>query len=233
MKPKIGTSGFQYPEWKGKFYPETMPPAKMLSFYAQHFETTEINYTFRRIPSAATLEKWSLATPAHFSFSLKAPQKITHWARFRDCMETTELFLATAKLLGQKLGPILFQLPPNFSRDASILTEFLASIPKGVRVAFEFRHESWFNEEIYSALQRHNAALCLAESDDLATPLVPTADFGYLRLRRQEYPARAISSWAQKIRSQASQWKDTFVYFKHEETAAGPAFANKLQAKFA
>lgn len=232
MKLRIGTSGFQYPEWKGKFYPETMPPAKMLPFYAEHFATTEINYTFRRIPSVATLEKWSLATPPHFSFALKAPQKITHWSKLRDCAETTEVFLAVTKLLGVKRGPILFQLPPNFCRDVAVLADFLSTLPTDVQAAFEFRHESWFDDKVFALLQRHNAALCVAESDDFATPLVSTANFGYLRLRRTEYSTRDISTWAKRIAAQGKEWKETFIYFKHEDTGTGPIFAKKLQAKF-
>jgi uncharacterized protein YecE (DUF72 family) len=224
----IGTSGFQYPEWKGMFYPEKIPAAKMLPFYAERFSTTEINYTFRQVPSARTIENWLASTPERFRFSLKAPQKMTHFARLRDCGEALAFFRDAVSALGGKLGPVLFQLPPNFKKDAAVLASFLTSLPAELRAAFEFRHESWFDEEVFGVLREHNAALCLAENEDLATPKVVTADFGYLRLRCEKYTARDLTAWAEFLRGQTSRWPEAFVYFMHEETGTGPKFAQQL-----
>jgi uncharacterized protein YecE (DUF72 family) len=225
----IGTSGFQYPEWKGTFYPETLPVGKMLPFYSERFSTTEINYSFRRIPSAKTIEGWREKTPEHFRFSLKAPQKITHFAKLRDCSDTLIYFQEVVAGLGAKLGAILFQLPPNFQKDAPRLASFLNDIPPGMRAAFEFRHPSWFCDEIFEHLKKNNAALCIAESADLATPLVATADFGYLRLRREDYTEADIAKWARFIQAQQANWRDSFIYFKHEESGVGPKFAAQMQ----
>lgn len=171
----IGTSGFQYPEWKGKFYPADLSAARMLPCYAAHFPTTEINYSFRRIPSSSTLEKWASATPAPFRFSLKAPQKITHFARLRDCADPANFFLTTVRALGPKLGCVLFQLPPALKADPSLLRDFLSSLHDPPRLAFEFRHPSWFTDETYRILHHARAALCVAESEDLCTPSEATA----------------------------------------------------------
>ncbi len=214
MKFWTGTSGFQYPEWKGTFYPETMPVSKMLPFYAERFPTTEINYSFRRIPSAKTIHGWSDATPERFKFSLKAPQKITHFAKLRDCSDTLNYFESIIALLGEKRGVVLFQLPPTFVRDAALLNVFLGDVPKTMRVAFEFRHASWFDDAIFQTLRTHNAALCIAESADLATPAVATADFGYLRLRREDYTSDDIGKWAATILKLGSEWSETFIYFQ-------------------
>lgn len=225
----IGTSGFQYPEWKGTFYPEKMPLKKMLPFYAERFSTTEINYSFRRIPSEKTLSEWAEATPSPFKFSFKAPQKITHFARLHDCADTLDFFQTTIKRLNEKLGVVLFQLPPDFVKDAPRLKFFLEGLPKDVRAAFEFRHTSWFDEEIFSALRAHNVALCIAESEKLVPPGIATADFGYLRLRREDYTAADISRWAEFVRAREKQWRDVFIYFKHEESGIGPKFAQQMK----
>ncbi|MDB6150647.1 MAG: hypothetical protein JWQ44_2095 [Chthoniobacter sp.] len=223
----IGTSGFQYPEWKGTFYPEIMPAAKMLAYYSERFSTTESNYTFRQMPKTATLEKWAAQTPPGFRFSLKAPQRITHFARLQNCEDTLRYFCDTAGALGEKLGPVLFQLPPSFKKDVVVLESFLRDLPSGFRAAFEFRHDSWFDEEVFAALRAANVALCIAHSDELATPVVATADYGYLRLREVLYGPEDFTRWAQAIRSQPG-WKETFVYFKHEEAGTGPQFAQAL-----
>jgi uncharacterized protein YecE (DUF72 family) len=220
----IGTSGFQYPEWKGKFYPADLSAKKMLPYYAEHFGTTEVNYSFRRIPSRETLAKWDEATPAKFKFSFKAPQRITHFARLVDCDEILRVFLEAITSIEKKLGVVLFQLPPQFKKDAARLEAFLKIVPKQVRSAFEFRDESWFEDEIYSILRRYNCALCIAESEDLATPPVSTANFGYLRLRREDYTAAQLKKWAAFVGDQ-SEWGEAFIYFKHEEAAVGPKFA--------
>jgi uncharacterized protein YecE (DUF72 family) len=225
-----GTSGFQYPEWKGAFYPDDLPARRMLPFYAQRFSSTEINYSFRRIPSEKALLNWSALTPSEFRFSLKAPQKITHAARLRDCAEAVSFFARSVSNLSDKLGAILFQLPPDFTKDAARLSGFLKVVPSRIRPAFEFRHESWFNEEIFSILRDHNAALCLAENEELATPRVATANFGYLRQRREDYNAAALKSWTAFVLQQKKTWGDTNIYFKHEERGVGPKFASKMIA---
>lgn len=228
MKTWIGTSGFQYPEWKGKFYPEKMPPARMLAFYAGEFRSTEVNYTFRSLPSAKTIDRWRDETPADFRFSLKAPQRVTHFAKLRRCGDAMNEFREAVKGLGTKLGPVLFQLPPTFKADAELLGEFLRSLPKALLTAFEFRHDSWFTDAIFNVLAESNAALCVAESDDLTTPRIATADFGYLRPRCDGYTDRDIRGHARFIRDQEAKWSDAFVYYKHEETAAGPGYAKAL-----
>ena len=228
MNSWIGTSGFQYPEWKGHFYPEKLPAAKMLPFYAERFQTTEINYTFRRTPSGKTIENWCQLTPPRFTFSLKAPQRVTHFAKLQNCSDSLNFFFGAIQGLEDKLGPILFQLPPFFRKDAGILAAFLEQLPDGVRAAFEFRHKSWFDDEIFASLRKHNAALCIAESADLSTPIEATANFGYLRLRREDYGPEDIARWSERLRSHASTWSDAFVYFKHEEQGMGPKLATQL-----
>ncbi len=225
----IGTSGFQYPEWKGKFYPEKMPASKMLPYYAEHFTSTEINYTFRRIPAETTIRAWSGATPARFRFSFKAPQRVTHFSKLRGCAELLQVFHAAISTAGEKTGPVLFQLPPTFRKDVEVLRAFLAEVPAGMRAAFEFRHESWFDDTVFETLRAANAALCIAENEELATPSVVTADFGYLRLRREDYARAGVKRWARWIGEQQPRWSEAFVYFKHEEQAVGPKFARQLQ----
>jgi uncharacterized protein YecE (DUF72 family) len=223
----IGTSGFQYAEWKGNFYPEDLPAAKMLPFYADRFSTTEINYTFHRIPSPRTIDNWKALTPANFRFALKAPQKITHWSKLRDCADTVEYFYRVISGLGERLGPVLFQLPPTFKKDADALRSFLRELPT-MRGAFEFRHESWFDDEILGLLEGRNIALCIADTDALETPQKMTADYGYLRLRREDYKKSDVARWAKFVSGQGRAWKDVFVYFKHEESGMGPKLAQQM-----
>ena len=230
MTTWIGTSGFQYAEWKGTFYPEDLPAAKMLPFYAERLSSTEINYTFRRIPSPKTMQNWWEATPERFKFSLKAPQKVTHFAKLRNCGDTLRYFFQVITDLEAKLGVVLFQLPPGFKKDAALLGEFLNDLPLGMRAAFEFRNASWFDDEILQLLTGKNVALCLAESEDLATPIVATADYGYLRLRREDYKTADVTRWAETIKEQGKKWSDAFVYFKHEESGIGPKLAMELGA---
>jgi len=232
MKLWLGTSGFQYPEWKGKFYPEKMPASKMLPYYAERFSSTEINYTFRRIPAAKTIVGWAALTPSHFRFSFKAPQRVTHFAKLRGCAEVLDVFAEAIAVGKEKAGPVLFQLPPTFVKDVEVLRAFLADLPPGLRAAFEFRHDSWFDDAIFDTLRAANAALCIAESEDLVTPSIPTADFGYLRLRREDYSVAQIQHWAAFVGEQASRWSEAFVYFKHEERAVGPEFARQFGAAF-
>ena len=226
----IGTSGFQYTEWKGTFYPATMPTAKMLPYYAEGFSTTEINYSFHRIPSAKTIEGWYQATPDRFKFSLKAPQKVTHFAKLRNCGDTMRYFHQVICDLEGKLGCVLFQLPPALKKDAPLLRSFLADTPDEMRAAFEFRDSSWFDEETYELLRSKNLALCIADSEKLATPEVATADYGYLRLRREDYQEADVTRWADSIKAKAGAWSDVFVYFKHEESGIGPKLAQQMMA---
>ena len=229
----IGTSGFQYPEWKGTFYPEKMPAAKMLPYYAERFGTTEINYTFHRIPSAKTIEGWYRNTPEQFRFSLKAPQKVTHWSKLRNSGDTMRFFHQVISDLEGKLGPILFQLPPTLQMDVALLRDFVAELPEGMRGAFEFRHASWFDDEIYEVLRAKNLALCVAESEKLSTPDVTTADYGYLRLRREDYTDADVVRWTKAVQARAGVWSDAFVYFKHEESGIGPRLAQQMIALLA
>jgi uncharacterized protein YecE (DUF72 family) len=227
MNTWIGTSGFQYAEWKGTFYPEDLPASKMLPYFAARLRTTEINYTFHRIPSAKTIENWKTLTPENFRFALKAPQKITHFAKLRNCKDTLEYFCRVTSQLGDRLGPVLFQLPPNLKKDAELLSSFLRELPS-IRAAFEFRHASWLDEEIFALLKSCNVALCIADTEKLATPTVTTADYGYLRLRREDYEAGDVERWTKFVREQETSWRDAFVYFKHEESGIGPKLAAQM-----
>jgi uncharacterized protein YecE (DUF72 family) len=228
VKPWIGTSGFQYAEWKGTFYPEDLPANKMLPFYAERFSTTEINYTFHRIPAAKTIDNWKQLTPDNFRFALKAPQKITHWSKLRDCADTLRYFYDVVSGLGENLGPVLFQLPPNFKKDTFVLGDFVNGLPGGIRTAFEFRHESWFDDEIFDTLKAREAALCIADTEKLKTPKVATANYGYLRLRREDYARTDVERWTEFVREQESGWNDVFIYFKHEEAGIGPKLARQM-----
>ena len=225
---RVGTSGFSYAEWKGTFYPADLTPSRMLRYYAERFSTVEINNTFYRMPTEKLLSGWAGQVPETFSFVLKAPRRITHELRLRDAADVARAFAGRAALLGPRLGPALFQLPPFLRKDVPLLADFCASLPGGFRAAFEFRHASWLADEVYDTLRAAGAALCVAESEDLATPLVATAPWGYLRLRRQDYVEQDIESWAERI--QAQSWSETFVFFKHEDSGAGPALAARLLA---
>jgi len=224
----IGTSGFQYPEWKGKFYPEKFSPKKMLTFYSERFNSTESNYTFRRMPSESTLANWAAQTPTEFRFSLKAPQEITHFRKLRDCEPVVRQFATVSQALGHKVGAVLFQLPPALQRDVPLLRDFLAVLPPGLKGAFEFRHESWFNDEVFVALRAADCALCIADSEKLHTPNILTAKHAYFRLRDEGYQAADIQSWAKEVRKASTAVSDTYVYFKHEEEGLGPEFAQRL-----
>ena len=224
----VGTSGYNYPEWKGTFYPEWLPAAKMLPYYAERFPTVEINYTFYRAPNEKILQGWDQATPDRFKLTLKAPKRITHDARLRDCADRVRQFLETAAILGPKLGALLFQLPPNLKKDVALLDAFLDSFPPRVCAAFEFRHASWLDDEVYGRLRDRNLALCVADSEKLSTPVEVTADYGYFRLRDEGYTPADITRWADVIRGNTSACRDVFVYFKHEEEGKGPEFARLL-----
>jgi uncharacterized protein YecE (DUF72 family) len=228
MKLSVGTSGFSYKEWKGSFYPEDLAASKMLRFYAGRFPTVEINNTFYRMPKVKTLEQWRSEVPAGFIFALKASQRITHIQRLKDAADSVDYFFRTAKALGKDRGPTLFQLPPNMKKDLERLRLFLALLPGEARAAFEFRHESWFDEEVFAALREKEAALCIAQSDDFECPSVITAPFAYLRLRRTQYSDAELRDWSRRI--EALGVDEAFVYFKHEDSGTGPQWAEQLQS---
>jgi uncharacterized protein YecE (DUF72 family) len=230
MRLWVGTSGYNYPEWKGSFYPQKMPAAKMLPFYAERFSTVEINYTFYRTPNEKILAGWDRETPPGFRLTLKAPKRITHIARLANCAELLQYFLSTAATLGPKLGAILFQLPPYFRKDLIVLDGFLALLPEGTCATFEFRHASWMDAEVFARLRARNIALCVADSEKFSTPVEITADYAYFRLRDEGYTPTDLTRWAQTIRTHAAHCNDVFVYFKHEESGIGPQFARQLLA---
>jgi uncharacterized protein YecE (DUF72 family) len=224
----VGTSGYNYPEWKGSFYPESMSAAKMLPYYAERFPTVEINYTFYRMPTEKIVDGWNQATPDRYALTLKAPRRITHDARLKNCADRVRQFLEAAATLGPKLGALLFQLPPNLKKDVALLDAFLDTFPPHVRAAFEFRHESWFDDAVYESLRRKGMSLCIADSEKLSTPLVSTGTFGYYRLRDEGYTPEHIARWAEAVRHDAAAGREVFVYFKHEEEGKGPEFARLL-----
>ena len=225
----IGTSGYNYPEWRGSFYPEGWAASRMLPYYAERFRTVEINYTFYRMPTSKVLGGWAAATPDPFLFTLKASKRITHIKKLRDCEAELEGFCALAGELGPKLGAILFQLPPTFKKDLAVLDAFLARMPRGARPAFEFRHASWHAPDVNACLSSHGAALCVADSDKMSTPVAVTAPFAYFRLRDEGYQDADLARWAGTIRQATAGCQAVFVYFKHEEQGIGPAFAARLR----
>jgi uncharacterized protein YecE (DUF72 family) len=226
----VGTSGYNYPEWKGSFYPADLAAAKMLPYYASHFPTVEINYTFYRAPTEKILDGWSRATPDPFKLTLKAPKRITHDARLRDCGEKVRQFLETAAALGPKLGVLLFQLPPNLKKDLALFDAFLDAFPPRVSATFEFRHPSWFDADVFDRLRSRNLALCVADSEKLSAPVETTASYGYFRLRDEGYTPADIEHWAGVVANAAEGREDVFVYFKHEDAGKGPEFAKALMA---
>jgi uncharacterized protein YecE (DUF72 family) len=227
MKLYAGTSGYSYKEWKGYFYPEKMKPEEMLSFYATKLPAVEINNTFYRLPKRELIELWSSQVPPEFRFVIKASQKITHMKRLKGAADETNYLMDVISSLEKKLGVVFFQLPPNLKKDLERLGAFLDALPRTVPIAFEFRHATWFDEEVYALLRAHNVALCLADTDDeLEVPLVSTAGWGYLRLRRPEYPPAELKKWRDWVQSQA--WEQAFVFFKHEDAGAGPKMATEF-----
>jgi uncharacterized protein YecE (DUF72 family) len=228
MRVLVGTSGYSYKEWKGPFYPKEVPAKDFLRYYAERFPTVEINNTFYRMPTAKLTQGWAGEVPEGFAFAVKAPQRITHIAKLKDAGKTVAAFVAAVREMGTRLGPLLFQLPPFLRKDAARLAEFLAEAPAGVRMAFEFRHASWFDDEVWATLRAHGAALCVAEGETLESPLVATADWGYVRLRRDAYPDDVLSAWATKILAQP--WKEAFVYLKHDKGDAPSVAVRLMQA---
>jgi uncharacterized protein YecE (DUF72 family) len=227
MKFFVGTSGYGHKEWKGNFYPQGLSDKKMLSYYAERFSTVEINYTFRRLPTQKVVRSWAEQVPDSFRFVLKAPQVITHRKWLRNAAKETNAFIRVAAALKERQGPILFQLPPNFKKDVVRLEAFLKHVAGRAKSAFEFRHASWFDKEVFDCLRQHAAVLCVAEGDDLPeSDLVRTANWGYVRLRDDRYTDKRLRNWIQRIRAQ--KWRESYVFFKHESTGIGP----KLAARF-
>ena len=227
----VGTSGFAYKEWKGSFYPDKIANTDMLAFYARHFSTVEINNTFYRMPKAELLAGWKEQVPPSFRFVLKAPQRITHIKRLKDVEGDVAHFTDVALSLGEQLGALLFQLPPNFKVDLPRLQALLTTVGRRARVALEFRNPTWLTTEVYAALRAHDAALCIADTDDNQTPFEVTASFGYARLRGTSYSPDDIGAWAKKLRS--APWQDALVFFKHEDEGTGPLFGRILQERLA
>jgi uncharacterized protein YecE (DUF72 family) len=223
----VGTSGFSYKEWKGPFYPPDLPVKRMLAFYGERFRAVEINNTFYRMPTVSTLQVWAGEVPVDFKFVLKAPQRITHVQRLKDSDDALSYLLEVVGTLKHRLGPLLFQLPPTMKKDLPRLQAFLSLLPQQQRSTFEFRHPSWFDDEVFGLLADFRSALCIAEAEnDLEVPLVATADWGYLRLRRSDYGDGELKGWIERVRNQP--WRDAFVFFKHEEQGRGPQLAKRF-----
>jgi len=227
----VGTSGYNYPEWKGSFYPSNLAAAKMLPYYAERFPTVEINYTFYRMPNEKLTEGWAAQTPSPYKLTLKAPRRITHDSRLKNCGELVNAFCRVAGSLGDKLGALLFQLPPNLKKDLALFDAFLAELPPKVCGAFEFRNVSWLDDEVFERLSKRNLALCVADSERLSTPVRITADYAYFRLRDEGYTSDDIAQWGDTIKRDAASCRDVYVYFKHEEQGKGPEFARLLMER--
>jgi len=226
MRVLAGTSGYAYKEWKGSFYPDDLPSDEMLSFYARQLGAVEINNTFYRMPSEKVLVQWSERVPDGFRFVLKASRRITHMHRLKGADDPLAYLVNNASVMGTKLGAMLFQLPPNMKKDLERLTSFLDLLPGGWPAAFEFRHESWFEDDVYDALREHGTALCVADTPEGQTPLVATGSRGYLRLRREDYDDSDLKAWGERVTAQP--WEEAYVFFKHEDAGAGPALARRF-----
>src|SRR5436190_14666130 len=227
MNLYVGTSGYSYKEWKGPFYPEDLPDKQMLRFYGERFRSVEINNTFYRMPKDSVLEAWGKEVPENFKFVLKAPQRITHIQRLKDAGDSVSYLIKTAAVLKERLGPLLFQLPPYLKKDVPRLREFFGSLPLEQPAAFEFRHESWFDDEVFALLRERRAPLCIAEAEEgVNVPFVSTADWGYLRLRRPDYGDPELTAWVERVRQPG--WQDAFIFFKHEDEGKGPQMAKRF-----
>jgi uncharacterized protein YecE (DUF72 family) len=227
MKLSVGTSGFSYKEWLGKFYPDKLPADRMLGYYAERFDTVEINNTFYRMPAETMLARWAAETPAGFEFTLKAPRRITHDRRLREAESDVAEFCRRAATLGERMGALLFQTPPFLKKDLPRLRDFLALLPQPARAAFEFRNDSWQDDGVYAALRERGAMLCVTDTDEGDTPFVATCERGYLRLRRTHYDDAELAQWAQRIAAQPLE--RAYVYFMHEDDALGTRFAQRLK----
>jgi len=225
-----GTSGWAYPSWKPDFYPAKLAQKKFLSHYATQLNTVEVNFTFRQLVKETTIQNWIQETPSHFRFGIKAHQVITHIKRLKGTEDFVPRFLSTIEPLAAaaKLGPVLFQLPPNLKVDPTLLKDFLASLPRTVPAAFEFRHESWFTDNTWESLRSHHAALCVAETEERTTPDVVTGDFVYYRFRKPRYTAEERNSMVSRIEEHVAAGRNVFAYFKHEETPEGALSAVEM-----
>ncbi len=223
MQVRVGTSGYAYKEWKPAFYPEDLAAKKFLGYYAERLPTVEVNNTFYRMPSKKVLDGWAAEVPESFCFTLKASRRITHFKRLNDVGGELDFLFGNLENLGSRLGPVLFQMPPNFPKDLPRLRDFLMQLPPGKQHTIEFRHTSWFDDEVFVALRENGVALCVTEGEegetflDFASPLPDTARFGYLRLRRDDYASEDLDAWAHRVR--ACPWDEVYVYFKHETEA--------------
>ena len=227
MNLHVGTSGYSYKEWKGNFYPQDLPAREMLSYYSRRLPAVEINNTFYRLPQASMIENWKAQVPEDFRFSIKATQRITHIKRLNNCAEETKYLLETAALLEQRLGVVLFQLPPNAKKDLDRLKAFLELLPNETRAAFEFRHESWLDDEIRDVLHAQDCALVVSDTDEQPlTEIISTAGWGYLRLRRTNYEEKDLVDWMKRVKQE--KWSDAFIFFKHEDEGIGPKLASKF-----
>lgn len=227
MKWFVGTSGYSYKEWKGSFYPEDLPDKEMLHYYGEYLPAVEINNTFYRLPKASMLEAWMQQVPDEFRFVLKASRKITHQKPLKEKEGETAYLFETAGTLGERLGPILFQLPPYLRKNIDLFSAFLELLPDDRRVTFEFRHRSWFEEDVYDCLREKGCALCCADAEnDELSKFIPTTDWGYLRLRKPDYTEKELAGWATRIKSQ--DWQEVYVFFKHEDEGAGPKLAKRF-----
>jgi uncharacterized protein YecE (DUF72 family) len=232
MKLHAGTSGFAFKEWKGSFYPTDMKDDGMLGFYSSKFPTVEINNTFYRLPKEGVLQSWAAQVPEPFTFAIKASQRITHYARLKpESASAVEFLLKNTASLASRLGPILFQLPPNLQKDTDRLRAFIDTLPPDRRYTIEFRHESWFEDDVFDALRARDIPLCITEQPDFAAPIVATASWGYLRLHRFDYDASMLSEWSKRIASQP--WNEAFVFFKHDEgIGSGPPAVGTFMKTF-
>lgn len=227
MNLYVGTSGYSYKEWKGSFYPEKIPPKEMLSYYAARFNAVELNNTFYRLPQPGMVESWMAQAPDTFSFSMKASQGITHFRRLKDAVYPTRLMLERVAPLKDRLGAVLFRLPEDFKKDVKRLETFLKDLPADMPAVFEFRHPTWFDDDVLGLLRSYNRVLCISDRDEFPVNHIDkTTDWGYVRLRRVNYSKSELKKWIDRI--QAQNWKNTFVFFKHEDEGTGP----KLAAQF-
>jgi uncharacterized protein YecE (DUF72 family) len=223
----VGTSGYSYKEWKGSFYPETIPAKDMLSYYASRLQAVELNNTFYRMPQPSMIENWKAQVPENFRFSVKAPQVITHFRRLKDAGPQTRQLLKTVSALEERLGAVIFRLPENMKKDLKRLETFVKDLPADTPAVFDFRHPTWFDDEVYALLRSHNRVLCVSDIEELPESYThKTADWGYVRLRRVRYTKADLIKWNKRIKAQV--WKNTYVFFKHEDEGTGP----KLAARF-
>lgn len=233
MRLLAGTSGYAFKEWKGAFYPSDLKNDAMLGFYAGRFPTVEINNTFYRLPKENVLLDWASQVPDSFTFAIKASQRITHYARLKpDCESAVEFLLRNTSTLGRRMGPVLFQLPPNFRKDLDRLRIFLDMLPFDRRFTIEFRHESWFDDDVLDALRARDVALCVTDQQEFASPVVATAAWGYMRLHRPDYDDARLAEWARQVAAQL--WSDAYVFFKHDHVeGSGPPAVESFTRSFA